>query len=134
MGESKAPEATEKAAELAKENSIDLGSVKGTGSEGRITVDDVKAAIEKKQASTPEATEKAAGGDDEEPSAAAKKIAAKMPKQAHLDGCPMPASRVEIYDQRVPPKVNSDGQVERPARIATMAHCVECGATIEIDG
>lgn len=38
------PNATDAALELAAEKGVDLGQVKGTGADGRITVDDVRAA------------------------------------------------------------------------------------------
>jgi pyruvate/2-oxoglutarate dehydrogenase complex dihydrolipoamide acyltransferase (E2) component len=41
----KTPEATAAAETLAKENGLDLSDVKGTGAEGRITVEDVRAAL-----------------------------------------------------------------------------------------
>lgn len=132
MGKTKAPEATEAAAELAKEHSLDLDDVKGTGSEGRITVDDVKAAIER--ASAAKSGGEGGEGSKSKSKSKAKSDDARMPAQAHLEGCPRPEGRVEVYEQRVPPKVNSGGGVERPPRMATIAHCVECGASCEIDG
>lgn len=38
-------EATDAARELAKDEGVDLATVKGTGTDGRITVDDVRAAL-----------------------------------------------------------------------------------------
>jgi pyruvate/2-oxoglutarate dehydrogenase complex dihydrolipoamide acyltransferase (E2) component len=39
-------EATDAAQRLADENNIDLGSLTGSGADGRVTVNDVRAAIE----------------------------------------------------------------------------------------
>jgi pyruvate/2-oxoglutarate dehydrogenase complex dihydrolipoamide acyltransferase (E2) component len=41
-----APNATDAAVELARENGIDLASIKGSGKEGRIVEGDVKEAVE----------------------------------------------------------------------------------------
>lgn len=155
------PVATEKAAELAKAEKIDLAAVEGTGADGLVKIDDVRKAVadrkavedadadaeakaeakkaekakaeaEKKKAAEAESSSSSSSTDTTEPSAAAKKTAAKMPSRAHLEGCPAPDDRVEIYEQHVPPKKLSDGQITEAARTATMAHCVECGATVEI--
>lgn len=47
LAEMKAPEvdATDAARALAKEHSLDLSTIAGTGANGRITVDDVRAAL-----------------------------------------------------------------------------------------
>lgn len=119
-----ASEATEKAAELAKENKIALGDVKFDGP--RITVQDVQKAIAAKDSSSGSSS----GGSSK--AKGAKADAAKMPERAHHEGCPMPDDRVEIYDVRVPAKVDSNGQVVKGSGSATMAHCVECGATTQI--
>lgn len=50
-------EATPKAEELAKEKGVDLDSVKGSGKDGRVLIEDVEAAVET-DASEPEAQEK----------------------------------------------------------------------------
>ena len=49
-----------------------------------------------------------------------------MPSDGHLKGCPKDPDRIEFHDAEVP------ATVEGGPRIARMAHCVECGATVEI--
>lgn len=146
MGTATAPEATEAAAKLAKQEGIDLSDVKGTGAEGRIKVDDVEAIVEKqaKAKEAPEATEAAAAErddaqrddapddtPDEKPSSSTssrsrRKSSDKFPSDAHLKGCPQDDNRVEFYDADVP------RQGDEPPRKARMGHCVECGATVEV--
>lgn len=41
-------DATDAATKLAKENNIDIASIKGTGADGRVTVGDVRDAIDAK--------------------------------------------------------------------------------------
>lgn len=48
QGAPQEPEATEAAVKLAAELGVDLGTLKGTGAEGRIIVSDVQAAADAK--------------------------------------------------------------------------------------
>lgn len=130
------PVASEKAAELAAAEKIDLAAVKGSGKDGLIKVEDVREAIAKRKAaedagggsSSSSTSEAAGGGSEAKPS----KSEVVMAERHHKDGCPLDPDRVEIYDQEVPPKRRSDGAVEHAARIAKMAHCCDCGNTVEI--
>jgi pyruvate/2-oxoglutarate dehydrogenase complex dihydrolipoamide acyltransferase (E2) component len=107
------PVATEKAAELADKLGLKLEEIKGTGTDGRITIEDVRAAA-------PEASAVEAG----EP----------MPDRAHKEGCPAIADRIEVYEQKRPAKVDAEtGLFIEPARMIKVAHCIECGETITID-
>lgn len=126
------PVATEKAAELAAKEKIDLADVKGTGSEGRIGVEDVRAAVAKRSEEEKSGSS-GSGSSSSSSSKSSKKASGEtMPERAHKEGCPADTDRIEFYDQQVPPKTRSDGQVEKAARTARMAHCVECGQTVEI--
>lgn len=127
------PVATEKAVELAAKEKIDLSDVKGTGSEGRIGVDDVRKAVADRaeaEKSNGGGSGSSGGSSSSSSSSSAKKSGETMPTRAHKEGCP--EDRVEFYDQAVPPKTRSDGQIEKAARVARMAHCIACGATTEI--
>lgn len=57
-------QATEAAVKLAEENSVDLAVLQGTGAEGRITVDDVRAVVTANEEAAAAATDDTAGTDD----------------------------------------------------------------------
>jgi pyruvate/2-oxoglutarate dehydrogenase complex dihydrolipoamide acyltransferase (E2) component len=133
------PVASEKAAELARKESIDLADVKGTGAGGAIKVDDVRQAIADRDAAEKTGAEDGGGSSDsgaaadvDKPKGTKKAKSSPMPDRAHADGCPANPDRVEVYEQDVPPKKTSDGQIQEAGRVATMAHCCDCGRTIEL--
>jgi len=118
------PEATEGAVELAKEAGIDLANVKGSGTEGRIVVKDVEAVVAKSEGEEKSASKAKKGSK--------KTDADLMPDRAHAEGCPKPDGRIEVYEATVPAKTDSNGQVVKGSRKATIAHCVECGGSTEV--
>jgi pyruvate/2-oxoglutarate dehydrogenase complex dihydrolipoamide acyltransferase (E2) component len=60
-----APEATDAAKALAAQHGIDLATVTGTGSDGRITKDDVQALVTPEPEPEPEAEPETGPGDNE---------------------------------------------------------------------
>ena len=62
-------------------------------------------------------------------------------RRFHLEGCPVESTdddyelgiRLEMYEQRRPPVVDSNGAVTEPAKLVTVLHCVACGDTYVYD-